>query len=143
MYIDKLDDIVNKYNNTCHSTIKMKSIDVKSNTYIDFSKESNNKNLSLKLAMLLEYQNMKMFLPKVILQISPKKILWLKKLKLLCRGLMLLMILTGTKVLGCSMKNNCKKQIKKSLELRKWNYRLNVINYMLTGKNTIIHIIAG
>ena len=75
MYIDKLDDIVNKYNNTCHSTIKMKSIDVKSNTYIDFSKESNNKNLSLKLAMLLEYQNMKMFLPKVILQISPKKIL--------------------------------------------------------------------
>ena len=75
MYIDKLDDIVNKYNNTCHSTVKMKSIDVKSNTYIDFSKESNNKNLSLKLAMLLEYQNMKMFLPKVILQISPKKIL--------------------------------------------------------------------
>ena len=28
MYIDKLDDIVNKYNNTYHSTIKMKHVDV-------------------------------------------------------------------------------------------------------------------
>ena len=31
-YIDKLDDIVNKYNNTYHTTIKMKPVDVKSNT---------------------------------------------------------------------------------------------------------------
>ena len=29
VYIDKLDDIVNKYNNTCHSTINMKPVDVK------------------------------------------------------------------------------------------------------------------
>ena len=35
MYIDKLDDIVNKYNNTYHSTIKMKLVDVKSSTYIN------------------------------------------------------------------------------------------------------------
>ena len=32
-YIDKLDDIVNKYKNTYHNTIKMKTIDVKPNTY--------------------------------------------------------------------------------------------------------------
>ena len=38
VYIDKLDDIVNIYNNTYHSTIKMKPTDVKSNTYIDSSK---------------------------------------------------------------------------------------------------------
>ena len=35
MYIDKLDDIVNKYTNTYHRTIKMKPVDVKDNTYID------------------------------------------------------------------------------------------------------------
>ena len=35
VYIDKLDHIVNKYNNTYHNTIKMKPFDVKSNTYID------------------------------------------------------------------------------------------------------------
>ena len=44
VYIDQLDDMVNKYNNTYHDTIKMKPVDVKSNGYIDFSKEINNKN---------------------------------------------------------------------------------------------------
>ena len=34
-YIDKLDDIVNEYNNTYHRIIKMKPVDVKDNTYID------------------------------------------------------------------------------------------------------------
>ena len=38
VYTDKLDDIVNDYNNTYHRTIKMKLIDVKDNTYIDFEK---------------------------------------------------------------------------------------------------------
>ena len=33
--IDKLDDIVNKYNNTYHRKIKIKPIEVKDNTYID------------------------------------------------------------------------------------------------------------
>ena len=42
-YIDKLDDIVNRYNKTCHITIKVKPVDVNSNTYIDSSKEINNK----------------------------------------------------------------------------------------------------
>ena len=39
-YIDKLDDIVNKYNDTYHSTVKMKSADVKPRIYIDFNKEN-------------------------------------------------------------------------------------------------------
>ena len=41
VYIDKLDGIVNIYNNTYHSTIKIKPVDVKSNTYISSSKKSN------------------------------------------------------------------------------------------------------
>ena len=41
MYNDKLDDIVNKCNNTYHSTIKMRPVDLKSSTYIDFNKENN------------------------------------------------------------------------------------------------------
>ena len=41
VYIDKLDDIVKKYNDTCHSTIKMKPVDVKSNTSIHSGKEIN------------------------------------------------------------------------------------------------------
>ena len=43
MYIDKLNDIVNEYNNTYHRTIKMKPVGVKDDTYIDSSKEVNDK----------------------------------------------------------------------------------------------------
>ena len=39
MYINKLDDIVNKYNNTYHSTIKMKPADVKLSKYIENMKK--------------------------------------------------------------------------------------------------------
>ena len=49
MYIDKLDDIVNKYNNTYHRTIKMQPIDVKDNTHIDIDKEVNDKNPKFKI----------------------------------------------------------------------------------------------
>ena len=38
MYIVKLDDLVNKYNSTHHSTTKMKPLDVKPSTYIESSK---------------------------------------------------------------------------------------------------------
>ena len=41
MYIDKLNDIVNKYNNTYHSKVKVKPVDVKSSTCFDFDKENN------------------------------------------------------------------------------------------------------
>ena len=49
VYIDKLDEIVHKYNNKKHRTIKMKPIDVKDNTYIDFSKEVNDNDPKFKV----------------------------------------------------------------------------------------------
>ena len=75
LYIDKLDDIVNKYNNTYHDTIKMKPVDVKSNTYIDSSNEINHKNPNLKLVIMFEYQNIKTFLQEAMFQIGVKKFL--------------------------------------------------------------------
>ena len=49
VYIDKLDDIVHKYNNKKHRTIKMKPIDVKDNTYIGFGKEVNDNDPKFKV----------------------------------------------------------------------------------------------
>ena len=40
VYINKLDGLVNKCNNTYHRTIKMKSFDLKASTYFDFSIEN-------------------------------------------------------------------------------------------------------
>ena len=47
--IDNLDDIINKYINTYHGTIKMKPVDVKNNTYIDSNREVNDKDPKFKV----------------------------------------------------------------------------------------------
>ena len=52
VYIDKIDDIVNEYNNTYHRTNKMKPVDVKNNAHIEFSKEVNDKFLNVKLVIM-------------------------------------------------------------------------------------------
>ena len=49
VYIDKLDDILDEYNNAYHTTVKMKLIDVKDNTYINTDKEINNKDHKFKV----------------------------------------------------------------------------------------------
>ena len=49
VYINKLDDIINEYNNTYHGAIKTKPADVKDNTYIDSNKEVNDKNPKFKV----------------------------------------------------------------------------------------------
>ena len=49
VYIDKLNAIVNKYNNTYHTTIKMKPIDVEDDTYINTNKEINYKHRKFKV----------------------------------------------------------------------------------------------
>ena len=41
--------------NACHKTIKMKPVDVKNNTYVDFGEESSNKDSNLKLVFMLEF----------------------------------------------------------------------------------------
>ena len=60
VYIDKLEDIVNEYNNTYYRTVKIKSVDVKDNTYFNFKKEVNDKNPKFKVgdhARISKYKN--------------------------------------------------------------------------------------
>ena len=59
MYIDKLDDIVNKFNNTYHSTIKLRYVDAKSNTYINSSKEINDKDTKFKIGDIVSISKYK------------------------------------------------------------------------------------
>ena len=59
VYIDKLDDIVNKYNNTYRSTIIMKPVDVKSNTYINSSKEINDEDPKFKIGDIVRISKYK------------------------------------------------------------------------------------
>ena len=85
VFIDKLDETVNKYNNTYHNTIKMKLVGVKDNTYIEFwsRKKVIIKSLNLKLVIMLEYRNRKTFLLKDIFQIDywSEEVFVIKKVK--------------------------------------------------------------
>ena len=49
VYFDVLDDIVKKYSNTVHRTIKMKPIDVTSDSYPEYNEDSNRKDLKFKV----------------------------------------------------------------------------------------------
>ena len=64
VYIDKLDDIVNKYNNTYHRTIKMKPVDIKPSTYIDYSKEINDEDPKFKIGDIVKISKYKKFFAK-------------------------------------------------------------------------------
>ena len=83
LYIDKLDDIVSKYNNTYHGTIKMKSVDAKTNTYVDSSKEINAKDPKFKIddiVIISKHKNV--FAKGYSLKLIRNRFLWLKKLNI-------------------------------------------------------------
>ena len=81
VFIDKLDGIVNKYNITYHSTIKMKPVDVKSNTYSESSKEINNKNLKFKIGDTVRISRYKNSFTKVYTPNWSEEVFVSKKVK--------------------------------------------------------------
>ena len=81
MYIDKLDDIVRKYNNTYHRTIKMTPVDVKSSTYIDSSKEPNDEDPKFKIADTVRISKYKTIFAKSYVPNWPEEVFVIKKAK--------------------------------------------------------------
>ena len=60
IYFDVLGDIVEKYNNTYHRTIKMTPIDVKSDSFAEYNEESNEKDPKFKVVdhvRISKYEN--------------------------------------------------------------------------------------
>ena len=79
-YIDKLDDFVNKYNNT-YNTIKMKPGDVKSNAYINFNKEINDRDPNLKISDIFRISKYKKICGKVYVPNWPQEDIVIKRIK--------------------------------------------------------------
>ena len=104
-----LDDIVNKYDNTVHRTIKIKPIDITSDSYAEYNEDPNKKDPKVKIVS--KYENTKTFLLK--------EFLLLVKLKTQFHGFVLLVTWMVNQLLEIFMKENCKKQIKKNSEQKK------------------------
>ena len=81
VYIDKLDDKANKNSNAYHSTIKIKSFDVKSSTYIDSSKENNEKDPKCKIGDIVRISKYKNIFEKDFLPNWSGEVVVIKKVK--------------------------------------------------------------
>ena len=87
VYIDVLDDIVQKYNNTVHSSIKMKPKDVKDDSFVEYFEETNKKSPKFKVGDNVRIYIIKILFLKVIHLIGLKKFLLLIKYKMLFLGI--------------------------------------------------------
>ena len=112
VYIDKLDDIGNGYNNMYHKTIKMKPVDLKDNTYIDSKKEVNDKDPKFKVGGHVRISKYKNIFAKWY---TPNWFFRLKTLTIQVHGHTLLMISVVKKLLQHFMKKNYKRLINKNL----------------------------
>ena len=139
IYVNVLDDIVNKYNNTVHKAIKMKPIDVTSYSYAEYNEDSNKRNSKFKVGNHVRMSMYKIFFAKGYAPNWSEQTFVIKKLKTLYHVYTLLMILMVKKLFEVFMKKNCR--IKKNLEQRKY-LKEKVINCMLNGKDMTIHLIV-
>ena len=86
VYLDVLENIVDEYNNTVHRNIKMKPVDVTSDSYAKYNEDSNENDPKFKVVNHLEFQNTKIFLLKDTCKSGRKKFMLLVKLKIQFRG---------------------------------------------------------
>ena len=111
MYVDKLDDIVNEYNNTYHRTIKMRPIDVKDNTYINTDKEVNDKDPKFKVGGHVRISKYKNIFVKGYTPNWSEEVFVIKEVKNT--------VPTVKKLLERSMKKNCKKTNQEEFRIEK------------------------
>ena len=118
VYIDRLDDRVNKYSNT-YSAIKMKPIDVKSNSYIDLNKEINDQHPKFKIGDAVRISKYKNIFAKGYTPSWSEEVFVIKKVKNTVPRTYAINDLNEEEIVGIFTKKTGKKQINKSSELNK------------------------
>ena len=113
MYIDKLDDIVNEYNNAYHRTIKIKPIDLKDNAYINIGREVNDKDLKFKVGDHVRISKYKNIFAKGYTANWSEKIFVIKKIKNTVLWTYVNNDLNGEEIIGTLYEKNCKRQLKR------------------------------
>ena len=99
-YIDKLDHIEDEYNNTYHTTIKMKPIDAKDNTYINTSKEINNKDPKFKAGDHVRISKYKNIFAKGYMPNWSEEVFVIKKVKNTVPWTYVINDLNGEEIIG-------------------------------------------
>ena len=99
VYIDKLEEIVHKYNNTHHRTIKMKPIDVKSSIYIDSDVQNSYKGHKFDFGDHVRISKYKNILAKHYTPYWSEQVLVIKKVKNIASWTYVIGDLNGEKII--------------------------------------------
>ena len=110
IYIDQLGDIVKKYNNSYHRTIKTKPVDVKSKTYINFNKGTNYKDPKLKVGDYVRISKYKSIFAKGYIPNWFKEVFVIKKVKDTVLWTYLIKYLNGEEIIGFFYKKELQKK---------------------------------
>ena len=119
VYIDRLDDIVKEYNNTYHKSIKMKPVDVKDNTYIDFKKEVNDKNSKFKVDDHVRISKYKNIFATGYMPNWSEEIFIIKKFKNTVPWTYVINDLNGEEIIGTFYENELQKTDQKKFRIEK------------------------
>ena len=141
MYIHKLDDIVNEYNNTYHRTIKMKPIDVKDNAYINTGKEANDKDPKFKVGDHVRISKYKNIFAKSYTPNWSEGIFAIKEIKNTVPGASVIDDVNGEEIIGTFHEKELQKTNQEEFRIEKV-IKKKETSYMSNGKDMIIHLIA-
>ena len=119
VYINKLDDIVRKYNNTYHTSIKMRPVDVKDNTYIDFKKEVNDKDPKFKVGDHVRISKCKYIFAKGYMPNWSEEIFIIKKIKNTVPWTYVINDLNGEETIGTFYENELQKADQEEFRIEK------------------------
>ena len=119
VYIDKLDDIVNEYNNTYHRTIKMEPVDVKNNAYIDFKKEVNDKDPKFKVGDNVRISKYKNIFAKGYTPNWSEEIFVISRIKNIVPWAYVINNLNGEETIGTFYEKELQKTSKKEFRIEK------------------------
>ena len=124
-YYDALDDTVDKYNNTYHSTIKMKPINVKDDSFAEYNEESNEKDPKFKVGDHVRISKYKNIFGKGYTLNWSEEIFVVKKIKNTVPWTYVISDINGDKIIGNFYEKGLQKtnlELKKLLKRKEINY---------------------
>ena len=119
VYIDKLYDMVNEYNSTYHTTIKMKPIDVKDNTYTNTDKKVNDKEPKFKVGDHVRISKYKNIFAKGYTQNWSEKVFVIKEVKNTVSWTYVINYLNGEKITGTFYEKELQKTNQEEFRIEK------------------------
>ena len=119
MYIDKLDDIVDEYNNMYHTTIKMKPADVTDNTYINADKKINYKDPKFKVGDRVRISKYKNIFAKGYMPNWSEEVFVIKKVKNTVPWTYVINDLNGEEIIGTFYEKELQKTNQEEVRIEK------------------------